>query len=836
MPRSSTAGPVPDGHKEPEYFSSLSALEDYFTAPRQRRQREAPPPPSYAPSTAYGAQRRRQGKTVVCHDYKGGFRPDDERDYTFQQWDKIDTFIYFSHHRVSPSPSGWIRAAHTNGTKILGTLIFEHEAGQDDILSLLLPPSPSSRNVESLSEASTTHTNPFSRLSMRFADYLVQLAIERGFEGWLVNVEVELGIGRERRWKREHATALVEWLRYLRGEMERKVVGGEVMWYDAVTTEGNLCWQNSLTPLNLPFFHAVSSIFINYWWRPDSLTSTAALLASLGLDHRRKDVFWGIDVFGRGTYGGGGFESWRAVQAIQAPLSSAPSADKSDFSTALFAPGYTVEASSLSHSLTSPSSYQKWLADDTYLWSHGPPTPSIAIESSRLDRERKEQRGLQRARQLAAALSPTATPVPVAYRTLPPFDYHGPLESLPGTGPRQPLSFFLPSRPTPCPRYTFYTNFSTGSGHAFFVSGEKVLHELDGDGKGWTDAGFAFTQPALVFSGREGEEEQRTKGIEVEWTEEDAWEGSRALRVSVGAGARRGTGGRGEGGQVEKVEVSEKQARVSVPLCAVDYALPPAFSGAGREAVTVEIEVRWRPLDSVLLGKQTVLPELALAPFTSNASGLRVASSPTSSVKTMPAPSDLETGWHRTAVLYTISPNSPPANSATLHVSLSLPSSCSILVGSLSITPSSPSSTPAPDLEKEWVVGSLDYSRQAQEVTWETELELATPTSTSLSATPGAPPSSFSHFHLFLRRRSASSPSSSVSSNPASSTAEETTTSTSNSTYLGTTFSHFFPLSPTALSTFQNSARQKQEEIVELLVLPIKADGSIGTVAQLRLD
>jgi endo-beta-N-acetylglucosaminidase D len=30
--------------------------------------------------------------------------------------------------------------------------------------------------------------------------------------------------------------------------------------YDAVTTEGWLEWQNSLTPLNLPFFDATGSV------------------------------------------------------------------------------------------------------------------------------------------------------------------------------------------------------------------------------------------------------------------------------------------------------------------------------------------------------------------------------------------------------------------------------------------------------------------------------------------------------------------------------------------------------------------------------------------------
>ena len=40
-----------------------------------------------------------------------------------------------------------------------------------------------------------------------------------------------------------------------------------VLWYDAVTVEGKLEWQDSLTPLNQPFFDACDGIFVNYTWQ-----------------------------------------------------------------------------------------------------------------------------------------------------------------------------------------------------------------------------------------------------------------------------------------------------------------------------------------------------------------------------------------------------------------------------------------------------------------------------------------------------------------------------------------------------------------------------------------
>jgi len=44
--------------------------------------------------------------------------------------------------------------------------------------------------------------------------------------------------------------------------------------------------------------------------------------------NRRYDVYVGIDVFGRGVYGGGGFNTYQAMEFIQ----------KYDLSYALFAP------------------------------------------------------------------------------------------------------------------------------------------------------------------------------------------------------------------------------------------------------------------------------------------------------------------------------------------------------------------------------------------------------------------------------------------------------------------------------------------------------------------
>ena len=49
--------------------------------------------------------------------------------------------------------------------------------------------------------------------------------------------------------------------------MQQHTPSGLVIWYDAVTVEGRLQWQDSLTELNAPFFDACDGIFVNYTWR-----------------------------------------------------------------------------------------------------------------------------------------------------------------------------------------------------------------------------------------------------------------------------------------------------------------------------------------------------------------------------------------------------------------------------------------------------------------------------------------------------------------------------------------------------------------------------------------
>uniref|UniRef100_A0A1D1XRH8 mannosyl-glycoprotein endo-beta-N-acetylglucosaminidase n=2 Tax=Anthurium amnicola TaxID=1678845 RepID=A0A1D1XRH8_9ARAE len=79
---------------------------------------------------------------------------------------------------------------------------------------------------------------------------------------------------------------------------------------------------------NKPFFDLCDGIFINYTWKASYPELSAAVAGD-----RKFDVYMGIDVFGRNTYGGG---QWKANVALDL-------LKKVDISAAIFAPGWVYE-------------------------------------------------------------------------------------------------------------------------------------------------------------------------------------------------------------------------------------------------------------------------------------------------------------------------------------------------------------------------------------------------------------------------------------------------------------------------------------------------------------
>jgi mannosyl-glycoprotein endo-beta-N-acetylglucosaminidase len=224
--------------------------------------------------------------------------------YVFRHYGEIDGFVYFSHKLVTIPPPGWIHSAHIHGVPVLGTFITEWEEGSELCAAFLA------------SDATAEHA----------ARQLAAIGTFFNFDGWVINIENDVPpilIPRLLHFLKT-LTAAVHAAGNKKGDNNR----GTVIWYDAVTTEGKLEWQNALTSLNSSFLDACDGIWLNYTWSES--TPREACTAAGG---RKYDVYMGIDAFGRGTYGGGGLNCNIALEAAR----------NNDVSVALFACAWPYE-------------------------------------------------------------------------------------------------------------------------------------------------------------------------------------------------------------------------------------------------------------------------------------------------------------------------------------------------------------------------------------------------------------------------------------------------------------------------------------------------------------
>ncbi|KAH7433439.1 hypothetical protein KP509_07G070000 [Ceratopteris richardii] len=245
-------------------------------------------------------------RLLVCHDMKGGYQDDrwpqgssNGGAYSIWHWHLIDIFVYFSHSLVTIPPPCWTNAAHRHGVQVLGTFITEWNAGKVLCKKLL-------ESKESV---------------YLYASHLTNLAEVLGFDGWLINIENNV--------EKHNVGNLLEFVRLLTELMHERVPGSTVIWYDSVTKDGVLRWQNCLNQQNKCFFDLCDGLFVNYTWKGDYPKKSAEMAGHT----RQYDVYMGIDVFGRGTYGGGGYQSNLGLIAAR----------NAGVSAALFAPGWVYE-------------------------------------------------------------------------------------------------------------------------------------------------------------------------------------------------------------------------------------------------------------------------------------------------------------------------------------------------------------------------------------------------------------------------------------------------------------------------------------------------------------
>lgn len=305
--------------------------------------------------------------------------------YRFEHWQACDIFVYFSHHRVTIPPPSWIQAAHSNGCRILGTIITEWADGQaaNEIMMLPYLGGAASAATSTLIPPAASGHSDINTLAFRLAS----IASYYGFDGWLVNIESPLpdvpsgaihtamdhmsagkGVDTDTTPAADQLNAASApaalypssvAMRNFLGDLTAAVHSvapdgnGLVVWYDSIDARtGRVAWQSELNDANTPFLDVCDGIFLDYHWnlemlgrtvararicgaaKPPSVTPPAViecLLAKSLTDEpavaiptttpatsadRSRDVFVGIDMWGRGSYGGGGWNTWKAVQAI----------------------------------------------------------------------------------------------------------------------------------------------------------------------------------------------------------------------------------------------------------------------------------------------------------------------------------------------------------------------------------------------------------------------------------------------------------------------------------------------------------------------------------------
>ncbi|KAI6239501.1 Mannosyl-glycoprotein endo-beta-N-acetylglucosaminidase [Aphelenchoides fujianensis] len=215
-----------------------------------------------------------------------------------------DLFVYFSHHFLTVPTVRFINECHDHDVLCLGTFITESARGQAICAEIFAD----ERHVEQL------------------VAHMVALADEFFFDGYLINVENTVDAAL--------VGNLVLFVRQLRLALKKRVgEHAQVVWYDSVVLDGDLQWQNCLNEKNVVFADVADGFYANYTWKKDHLKYTQRFLDVGKSTVRPSDVYFGIDVFGRGSFGGGQFNSHTAVQAAR----------NFGFSVAIFAPGWTTE-------------------------------------------------------------------------------------------------------------------------------------------------------------------------------------------------------------------------------------------------------------------------------------------------------------------------------------------------------------------------------------------------------------------------------------------------------------------------------------------------------------
>ena len=211
---------------------------------------------------------------------------------TFSYWQYIDTLVYWGGSAgegiIVPPSADVTDSAHKNGVEVLGTIFF--------------PPTEFAGRLDWLDTFFTKDSNG----NFVMVDKLIEVAKTYKFEGWFINQETQ---GTEENPLTAEYVPLMQ--EFIKQYKEKAGDSQQLMWYDSMTKDGEIDWQNTLNDKNDIFLidgegnKVADSMFLNFWWTEDKYAQNELLKKAeehanqMGFDS--KEIYAGIDVQANGT-------------------------------------------------------------------------------------------------------------------------------------------------------------------------------------------------------------------------------------------------------------------------------------------------------------------------------------------------------------------------------------------------------------------------------------------------------------------------------------------------------------------------------------------------------
>lgn len=203
---------------------------------------------------------------------------------TFSYWQYVDKLVYWGGSSgeglIVPPSADIIDAAHTNGVPVLGTVFF--------------PMTEHGGKIEWLEDFLLRDENGHFPM----VDKLMETARLLKFDGWFINQETQGA--EENPLTKKHADDMKDFIYEWKAKAREELT---LFWYDSMTKDGKMDWQNALNEENIPFLSGenekkgADSIFLNFWWSDDPnelLKSSKEFAEKAGISPY--DLYAGIDV------------------------------------------------------------------------------------------------------------------------------------------------------------------------------------------------------------------------------------------------------------------------------------------------------------------------------------------------------------------------------------------------------------------------------------------------------------------------------------------------------------------------------------------------------------